>query len=388
MLDVLKAIKMDDKMKSETILKIFKNLSRQKNAQIQQKLDQFKTVEDFFSFYTNKEINSLFNNLNTLDTALSNLLDDFSPSQNSDLDRYISCVAELCLLFKLILETNDIIKKHLISAKLYLSSNLNEYINSKNAHKKLDHLLDDFLKTSTVSEHQKSFSRKSTSEYTSFVSDLKVKKISKCNILSKSANVFCYNKSNDSFLNDKTPKFGSSEINNLKAQKSLYIQKKLYSDRKEETSSAFNFLIKGPQLSLSDFIFEDDSPKSNHIEDLKNQLRESNISDKMKPQKIELDDPKKDEEKFRENSNLPASKNISSIFKRCLKANELTKIYSYFLELITSSYKSCLITAEEKVSLKKLIMSNPQLIKNVYENNCKGKTVEKKNIINILKNYL
>ena len=145
MLDILKAIKLDDKMESETILKIFKNLSRQKNAQIQQKLDQFKTVEDFFSFYTNKEINSLFNNLNTLDTALSSILDDFSPSENSDLDRYISCVAELCLLFKLILEANDIIKKHLISAKLYLSSNLNEYINSKNAHKKLDHLLDDLI---------------------------------------------------------------------------------------------------------------------------------------------------------------------------------------------------------------------------------------------------
>ena len=390
MLEILKSVKINDLMESESIFKIFKNLSRQKNTQIQQKLDQFKTVSDFFSFYTNKEINSLFNSVNNLDFTLSNLLDDFSPSENSNLDKYISCVAEICLLLKLILATNDIIKKHLISAKLYLSSNTNEYINSKNVHKKLAQLLSSFLKMTTIDDYQKSFSRKSTSENSPYISDFSVKNISLYNTLSKTENIFSFNNINEGFINNKTPKFGDPEINNLKSSKGLYIKRKICSEKTEEPPKNLILKIKGSQLSINDFIYDGESPKNIEVEKSKKKLKNSkkSISDKMEMRKIGLDIYKKNEEKINDESIIKIIKCQSSISKHCLKVDELTRIYSYFLELITCSYKACLISAEERVMLKKLILSNPKLIKNVYEIHCNGKKVEKKSVINLLKSYL
>ena len=130
------------KMKNNKDFYLFDDISQEKKSEILSKFDQFKTAPEFFDYYTNKDIQSIFKSLEQLDLIYSHLLNEnHSNNLQSKTDKYISYLSEIILLSNLISKNKIILEKAIINTKknleFFLSTNkinknnleeINEYI--------------------------------------------------------------------------------------------------------------------------------------------------------------------------------------------------------------------------------------------------------------------
>ena len=106
------------KMKNNKDFYLFDDISQEKKSEILSKFDQFKTAPEFFKYYTNKEIRSIFKSLDQLDLIYSHILNEnHSNNLQSKTDKYISNLSEIILLSNLISKNKIILEKAIINVK-------------------------------------------------------------------------------------------------------------------------------------------------------------------------------------------------------------------------------------------------------------------------------
>ena len=122
------------KMKNNKDFYLFDNISPEKKSEILSKFDQFKTAPEFFEYYTNKDIGSIFKSLDQLDLIYSHILNEnHSNYLQSKTDKYISNLSEIILLSNLISKNKIILEKAIINVKKNLEFFFRTHkINKKN----------------------------------------------------------------------------------------------------------------------------------------------------------------------------------------------------------------------------------------------------------------
>ena len=117
--DILKILDSKGEGKKEEIYSLLKSNSHQINFEISKKIKSFNKIDDFFNHYSNQ--NSLFELLNKVELHSSKDYDKLFSTFESNIEQYISCFSQLIISIKLILKTQEILKKIYLSSKQYLS---------------------------------------------------------------------------------------------------------------------------------------------------------------------------------------------------------------------------------------------------------------------------
>ena len=393
MIENVKSLELKGQMKLDKISQIFFAVSPEINSQIQSKLYKFKTIKDFFNYYTNKDINSFLKELNNININLSSICDDYYPLNASLIDKKIAIILKVSLLSKLIIDIRDILNTQLVSTNKYLFDlfNSNEFADEFNLHKKLKNLVESITNIENNLNLNQSTHLRKLSETNSTNSQF-----NNVSISNNSHNSFYYNldinslvknsflESNDKQISgEQTPSFNKAYmgIKNAKSLNIIRVCKKESEDTIKENSND-KIREKNSQLSLTDSIFVVDNPKTNIIENKKNNEKNlRNLLHSKKNKKI-----KRNKNYFNTNKKIPKCR--SGDYKRLNIVKDKTKIYAYLLEIIKNSYNTCYINAEEKCKLKQLIISKPYLIEEIYKTFFVSGNNEKCKIVDYLKSYL
>ena len=116
---------------------IFKSTSSDDRSEIISKLEKYETTEEFFKFYTNKDINAIFKLYEEIDSIYSSLYSE-NDSKNiiSKIDIYICNLSKIFLLSNLISKNRIILDKAIYRTtkfmdKFFLDNNINNNIKKK-----------------------------------------------------------------------------------------------------------------------------------------------------------------------------------------------------------------------------------------------------------------
>ena len=389
MIENINTIELKGPMKSSKIPQIFSLISPEINTEIQTKLTQFKTTNDFFNYYTKKNIDSYLNDLNNLNINLSNIYDNYYPSNASYKEKKISIISKIFIFLKIFINIQHILNDQLISIKKYLFDIFHnyEFFTEQNEYKNLLNLIKNTtnIQNNTNSKRR---SRKSTRD-NSPINDNSNKDISYNSFchnfdLNSSTQNIIYDSINKQAVGDQTPSFNFENLI-IKNTKSFSIKKICKEKKAVKGKEAPNDIDirKRAQVSLTDLVFVVEKTDQNLTNiKLTNESMKNLFKDKIKKQTHAnaIHYSKK---------NIKQSKKYHSIdYKRLVNRDCKTKVYRYLLENIKKSYSNCYINAEEKSRLKQLIISKPGLIEEIYITFFKSGNNEKSRIIDYLKNYL
>ena len=322
------------KSSCEDIYSLLETPSSKINKEIQKKLGKYNTVYDLISFYTKKDIKSLSFLSNSLETTFKHLTNFSRNSKNfsSEIDKYISNYANVLLVLNLISKHQEKLNQILLKTKAYLSkiqlqnSSLELYTSSINK------LL--------TNKHQRKYSRRSTKENTLFSCENYFIKNNSENIADKESIITA--------KFDDIESFENLETENLKNN----------SDCKRNES----------QMTISKMVFTPINNNSKYNEefsiDLKNILKKSTVKESS-------------------NYNIALSLFGNSKYLKENKEKD-KKICVELLEVVNNMYKSCFISAEEKIELKQMIISNRNKLEKIYLNYYDKKDLLYKELKNLI----
>ena len=97
--------------------------SSQNNELIKSKMEQYKKAPEFFNYYSKKNIISLFEILDILEKNYSHIYNQNMKKEfNTKIDKYISDLSNIILLYNLISKNQNIISNALIHTESYLNN--------------------------------------------------------------------------------------------------------------------------------------------------------------------------------------------------------------------------------------------------------------------------
>ena len=111
----------DGNISTTDLFNLLKTKSQKSNCEILAKLQNFNNFPDFCNYYLNQDFYQNFRPLYNFISNFSNI-DDTTSSLGTNIDKYISCLTKIILLFNLLLKTQEVLKKILISSKNELNS--------------------------------------------------------------------------------------------------------------------------------------------------------------------------------------------------------------------------------------------------------------------------
>ena len=371
--------------------------SPEKNASIISKIGKYKTTSDFFKYYTNKNIFNLFESLDKLDEIYSDIFKQ-NNSKITKIDKYISDLSNIILLFNLISKNQKIIKKTITNGESFLHNFYSENDINKDIQNKLNIYIENLI---TLKKRRKK-------KYPSLISNENV--INKCKkhktIKQSNPNIITFNRKSEyniknklinffPFFNDEikennnninkndTPKFPNLNDNisiinesclkekNELNKNSIIKQGSLHSYYTLASKSKF---INPEKKSVSKFsnkyIKENLKDVEQNINNLINIENENNDEPKLIYSKTNISENKKDA-KFNIHTEQicctqknPRRQTFSSINLNSSKEKNMLKD---ILGYINYLYKKGVINSEEKIKLKQLIISKSEKIVKIYD---------------------
>ena len=362
----INAIDMNKKLNLEQIYNLFKTHSSKVNKQISEKIGNFKYNKDFFKFYSNKDSENLFR---IFEYKLSENNNESFSSFKSDIEQYISSIAQIIVSIKLFIKIQDILIINFNEAKNHLSKL--KYENELENYSQDDLFLyfESLLKMTGNQKYYSNISTKLSSNDSPLEDD------SKNSIFQK----FSENKISD-FSNDEIeePIINDSLITpRFKSELDIKSENQEKNNSNLENSIESNSPIrKDSELTLSKYVFVEE-PTTPQIQESK--LTESPIY-KLETKNISF------------KGRIPKIKDINKTkLKKCITESEpITKIqnknhYKNLLEMINKIYKKGLINSEEKIKLKKLVIEKSKKIGYLYYNIYKNSTNDTNLLVNEIK---
>ena len=354
-------IKLSNNIDKDMLYNLFKSKKSDVNMELFSKLFKFNSNMDFFNFYSGIDLNPLLNNINKIKLGLTSILLIRSPEEN---ESYFSTLSKIIISLHLINELNKITNDSLIQIQKY-SQNF-------------------FIKNNV--------NQKLKSEIRICIHDLHSKNIFRQN---DKKEVISDNDNNAIF----TPKFEGFEPNKrFASSNSIHtISKK---DSKEKLNKNIRDNMYDSYRNLMDPIKKKhkkkpaNSNKSDNLGIIINDMNDLNFSFGEIPKKR----IKKSKSKFNKKTkslDLDETIKIGSTEKesKLLSSKQVYyDMYFNLLQIIKESYQKGLINAEEKLSLKKIIISKTEFIFDIYQKYHLNAFIKDKNnmqqLLNEMKKFL
>ena len=125
---------------------IFKTTSPTDSLEIISKFGKYETAPEFYKHYTNKDIKKIFKEIENLDTLYSSLLSEsYTKTLKSKIDKYISSLSKIFLLSNLISKNLLILNKAIDKTKNKLTIFYKENNINKNIQKKINNYIFNLL---------------------------------------------------------------------------------------------------------------------------------------------------------------------------------------------------------------------------------------------------
>ena len=343
MKEKINSIDMNGKIDHEEIYNLFKTHSSKINKEISEKINIFSQNKDFFKYYSNKDIDDLFN---IFELELSENPDEPLSSFKSDIDKYISCISQIILLIKLSLKTQEILKKLVINSKDNLSKLKIENKLENYNQEYLFLFIESFIKDSEKNPktHESSILSSNNSSFEIIPKDSQPQKFFSDHYDFPDDEI-------ESFINDipGTPRFQSDEKLENQKRKISDLEKSVENSTEIKNNSIF---------TLSEYIFNDEPSTPNNIQ--------SNLIDPpiIKP-KVKNTYPKVSISETEEINKVKNKRHLFSSSDLIIKNKK--KIHCLnLLEMIKKMYKKGIINSEEKVKLKQLVIEKSKKIEHLY----------------------
>ena len=370
---------------------------------IKSKINKYKTTSEFYEHYTSYNIFSLFGTIDQLDGIYSNI---YGKNNNiaSKIDKYISDLSYIILLFNLISKNQAIIKKAVANSESYLKNFYSENNINIEDQKKFEQYFDSLInskkrkKKKSFLNHENNFNKKERHKTVKhkkaniFILNRKTEE-KNINFNCKLINISPPNNNLNAYLNEDksindltTPKFpykiDADDNNNFNQGYNREIGSDKHEINKQESIQSFYTLApnkasinqeekKGVKLKSNNqnlnknVIFKEEKITEFNINNMKNDCEAKLVYSKSNnSQKIK-------EEKKGKNYELkdqcipinPRKANFSSINLNSTMEKDILK---NFLGFINNIYKNGYINNEEKIKLKELIISKSEKIHNLY----------------------
>ena len=322
MKEILKELNSKEDLKTKEIFYLLKTNSQKVNSEISKKIKFFNKTDDFFNHYSNQM--PIFEFLNKLEFNSSNNYDGVFSSFESNLEQYISYFVQIIISIKITLRAKEILNKIFLSLKQYLS-NLKSKKQVENISKENLFLFIENLLNVSGTKIQGCYSN-----------------LSPMLNIDSSDSVYGNLLHHQNFINGQNFK----PLSNIDFGKTLKI---LY---EEPCTPKFG--------SKSDKNYEKENYNNIHLK------KKSTITLSGEKEINSLED--KDDDVKDKINDFIQKKECNNYMKE--------KKYENLLEMINNIYKKCIINSEEKIKLKKLVISKYQKLENLY-NTYKNKYINK-----------
>lgn len=124
MLEYINNLNFDDSMNKDIIMNLYKTNSSNINSIILSKIHCHNKISDFFSLYSDLDINSISKSINNINSKLSNILNPNSKFANDDLEQYISILTAFILTIHYTLKIKKIFQDTIKEFQQYLIKNM------------------------------------------------------------------------------------------------------------------------------------------------------------------------------------------------------------------------------------------------------------------------
>ena len=367
MLDFIKAINSKKIISSEEIYEIFKTDSFDLNLKFLSNVQKHKTVNEFFDYYSKldfKNVLNVFDNLNSLTVILSN--DRNKNIFGNKIDKYLYDVSKIIMFFLLIEKTNEILNNFITNAKttIYDFCLRNE---SSSISTNINNCFNNIINFSPVL--QRSLSRRATKERT--LSSYNNQKEKENSVL---LDITKHDDNELIVLGNNTPKFKEKEWSKASS----------LNDKKD------NSVLKSSQKTI-DSILSLRNMKFMHDEEEKNPR-----GIKKKNKTIRFGFNKQEPENFlkqKSNSNkiyeyLNNMNDINSSFEYNPQCIDKSQLLANLLNIINFLFTKGKINEEQKLKLKKLLISDSENVINRFNKYYESTFPFNNNLKNLFKKFL
>ena len=367
MLDFIKAINSKKVISSEEIYEIFKTDSFDLNLKFLSNVQKHKTVNEFFDYYSKldfKNVLNVFDNLNSLTVILSN--DKNKNIFGNKIDKYLYDVSKIIMFFLLIEKTNEILNNFITNAK----TTINDFClrnESSSISTNINNCFNDIINFSPVL--QRSLSRRATKERT--LSSYNNQKEKENSVL---LDITKHDDNELIVLGNNTPKFKEKEWSKASS----------LNDKKD------NSVLKSSQKTI-DSILSLRNMKFMHDEEEKNPR-----GIKKKNKTIRFGFNKQEPENFlkqKSNSNkiyeyLNNMNDINSSFEYNPQCIDKSQLLANLLNIINFLFTKGKINEEQKLKLKKLLISDSENVINKFNKYYESTFPFNNNLKNLFKKFL
>ena len=343
-------INLSNSIDKDTLYNLFKSKKSDVNIELFAKMLTFNTNIDFFNFYSEVDLNPLLDNINKIKLELTSLTSNRSIEEKRH-ESYFSSLSKIIVSLILINKLNKIKNETLTQVQKYSRSFFLKNNVSQKLRLEIKEHISDLLSKSDSHRSQKKGDKNNdnSGDNNNAIFTPKFEEIepAKRFVSSSSSSIFKVNeKEAQKKLNKNHRKSFYGSCRNLRVSSKKKHRKSNFSKRQYDSE---NLEVLITDMNNLNFSFGE-TPKKN------NKKKASKFMKKTKS--VILDEPIKlgSAERLSYNENKPSS-----------SRQVYTDMYFKLLEIIKESYQKGLINAEEKLSLKNLIISKEAFIFDMYK---------------------
>ena len=320
-----------DENKDDKLYDLYKTFSSNANIEIYEKIKQFNSVSDFFDYYTKIDSKFLLSSLNELQYNFSKIINNETSSIyfQTNTDQYISFLSKVTFLLKSILINKKIIANLLSITKNYYEkfSNENKFQNCHN--EEISNLINSLLEQSQI-----------TNISSNIIDDNQ-----NLNNPTENENMSEYSLFNQNFIKDTKNKKIENEKDSRKNKKYLSSTNNNISKDLIEASGEFTFSKRN---------YENQKTARNDGSQKKNKQRghSSFVYTHRKSDKYNDIKSRKPHKHYSDSGKIAENK----------------ELFENLLEFTNKLYHHNFINREEKLKLKKLIISRDKKMEEFYIN--------------------
>ena len=344
MYDYIKSLNLTDELKNNEIYNIFKTDSSKLNLHFLSSLQKFHTTQEFLNYYTKQDCKKVFDMYNTISLISSQIYNENEKSKcKTDIDKYLSGLSKIILLFSLIQKNNELLSNLLKNTSKFIKRFYKENEIKSVIKERINSCINELMRSSQVTS-KRNYSRRSTKENT--VSN---PKIFLGNSLKKSFNA---NEEEYLFFQSHTPKFEEEEdeIIEVNEEQSFY---NMNVETKEDNSKKDSLKTIGSSFSLKHMKFTYQSDEEENTRGIKKNKTVKLGTEFFNPHSF-----------FKKKSN--SYNNKEDIDNEDNNTKDNSQYIVEFLNSINILYKTGKINSNQKLAIKQLIISDSKSVVEKY----------------------
>ena len=343
MYDYIKSLNLTDELKNNEIYNIFKTDSSELNLNFLSSLQKFHSTQEFLNYYTQQDCKKVFNMYDTLSSISSKIYNENEKSNyKKDVDKYLSDLSKIILLFSLIQKNNELLSKLLKNTRKFIKRFYIENEIQSIIKERINSCINDLMSCSQVAS-QRNYSRRSTKENT----------VSNPNIFLGNSLKKSYNANEEEYLffQSQTPKFEEEENEIIEVNEEQSFNN-MNAETKEDNSKKDSLKTISSSFSLRHMKFTYQSDEEENGRSIKKNKTVKLGTDFITPHNFF----KKKSNSYNNKEDIDNENNIK----------DNSQYIVDFLNSINNLYKTGKINSNQKLAIKQLIISDPKSVVEKY----------------------